>query len=89
MQKARDIYGAESAQMTFAKSSLNVLWEELRKTADTNHDDIISMNEWINLLRRSESDILPKWLQDYCGYMFKLFDVSGTTLHFFFLTKKC
>uniref|UniRef100_A0A0N5AQ03 EF-hand domain-containing protein n=1 Tax=Syphacia muris TaxID=451379 RepID=A0A0N5AQ03_9BILA len=76
-KKARDIYGADSAQMTFAKSSLAVLWEGLRKTADTNHDDIISQNEWIELLHHTDTEHLPKWLQDYCGYMFKLFDVSA------------
>ena len=38
VRKARDIYGAESAQVQFAKKSLESLWEGLCKLADA--DDV-------------------------------------------------
>ena len=42
-QKVRDIYGAESAQMTYAKESLNALWEGLMQLADKNKDEVIQL----------------------------------------------
>lgn len=77
LRRARDIYGAESAQMSFAKNSLSALWEGLCATADSNKDKIISIDEWVNLLHGTDANHAPKWLDDYATYMFKLFDVSA------------
>ncbi len=36
MQKVRDIYGADSKQMTYARESMKSLWQGLCAIADTN-----------------------------------------------------
>lgn len=43
LQKVRDIYGAESAQMSYAKESLNALWDGLMQLADKNKDEVITL----------------------------------------------
>lgn len=43
LQKVRDIYGAESVQVSFAKKSLEALWEGLCKIADSDDDQLISI----------------------------------------------
>ncbi|CAD6195730.1 unnamed protein product [Caenorhabditis auriculariae] len=75
-KKVRDIYGAESVQTEFAKQSLSALWEGLCKLADSDKDQLISIDEWIGLLAKFVHKTEPKWFKDYQNYMFKLFDVS-------------
>lgn len=52
IQKVRDIYGAESVQWDFARQALAALWEGLCKMADADHDQLISLNEWITTLEK-------------------------------------
>lgn len=75
-QKVRDIYGAESVQTGFAKKSLAALWEGLCSIADADKDQLISIDEWIGLLKKTDAKTEPKWFKDYQNFMFKLFDVS-------------
>jgi len=77
LKKVRDIYGAESQQMDYARKSMKALWEGLCKMADTNHDDIVSLDEWITLLKNVDQKNEPKWFSEYLTFMFKLFDVSA------------
>jgi hypothetical protein len=82
-KKVRDIYGAESAQMTYAKSSLKALWEGLVNIADKDKNKIITIDEWIQLLKAqdpSNPKSEPKWFNDYLTFLFKLFDVSEDAL---------
>lgn len=76
-QKVRDIYGAESTQMTYARESMKALWDGLLKIADKNKDQRIQLDEWIQVLKSSDPKNQSKWLNEYLIYMFKLFDVSG------------
>ena len=76
----REIYGAESDQMGYARKSMKALWEGLCKIADTNKDDIVQLDEWITLLKNVDPKNEPKWFNEYLTFMFKLFDVSGTLL---------
>jgi len=73
----RDIYGAESDQMKFAKSSMKSLWEGLVGMADSNKDEVIQLDEWVEVLKKSNMQTQPKWFHDYMMFMFKLFDVSA------------
>lgn len=79
-RKVRDIYGAESAQMTYARHSMKALWEGLLAIADRNHDKVITIDEWIVLLKEQHPDNPKKgespWFKDYMTFMFRLFDVS-------------
>ena len=68
----RDIYGSESEQMKYAKSSMKALWEGLLGEADKNKDNIISLDEWISMLANSKEHDPPKWFIDYLTYMFKV-----------------
>ncbi|ETN83398.1 hypothetical protein NECAME_07407 [Necator americanus] len=76
VRKVRDIYGAESVQTAYAKKTLAALWEGLCKLADADEDQLISIDEWINLLRKAEHTKERKWFDEYERFMFKLFDVS-------------
>ncbi|UMM18877.1 hypothetical protein L5515_014741 [Caenorhabditis briggsae] len=76
VKKVRDIYGAESVQTDFAKKSLAALWEGLCSIADADKDQLISIDEWIGLLKKTNAQTEPKWFKDYQNFMFKLFDVS-------------
>ncbi|CAI4223907.1 unnamed protein product [Auanema sp. JU1783] len=76
VRKVRDIYGAESVQTQFARNSLAALWEGLCKLADADDDQLISIDEWIHLLKKVNPKDEPKWFKDYSNFMFKLFDVS-------------
>ncbi|KAH7727084.1 Protein CEX-1 [Aphelenchoides avenae] len=82
VRKVRDVYGAESVQMSYARKSLNALFEGLCKLADNDGDQQISVEEWVNLLKRiykkqNDKGDDPKWFNDYRSFLFKLFDVSG------------
>lgn len=55
LQKVREVYGAESVQINYARKSLEALWKGLCKIADINRDNLISIDEWIQLLRRVKS----------------------------------
>lgn len=39
-------------------------------------DQLISIDEWINLLRKAQEKKEQKWFDEYERFMFKLFDVS-------------
>lgn len=80
MRQARNIYGASSEQAKYAREATNKLWEGLKREADTNHDEKISIFEWIDLLKMAEKNPEDPWFNDYQGFMFKLFDVSGDAL---------
>ncbi|GMT16797.1 hypothetical protein PFISCL1PPCAC_8094 [Pristionchus fissidentatus] len=75
-RKVREIYGAESAQWDFARQALAALWEGLCKMADADHDQLISLNEWIGTLGKIDQKHPQKWFADYRNFMFQLFDVS-------------
>jgi len=77
VRQVRDIYGAESDQMQFAKNSMKALWEGLLKVADQDKNEVISVDEWVNVLKTTNPKNEAKWFHDYMTYMFKLFDVSG------------
>jgi hypothetical protein len=66
-------------QISYARKSLENLWKGLCKVADINRDSLISLDEWVQVLRKvAVKDKDPKkWLDDYAIFMFKLFDVSG------------
>ncbi|VDM75661.1 unnamed protein product [Strongylus vulgaris] len=63
-------------QTEYAKKTLAALWEGLCKLADADKDQLISIDEWINLLRKSKNNNERKWFDEYERFMFKLFDVS-------------
>ena len=75
-RKVREIYGADSTQMSLAKKQLKLLWEELLKIADKNADRKISLNEWVNMFAGHDPKHQEAWYLDYATFMFKLFDVS-------------
>uniref|UniRef100_A0AC35U6Y3 EF-hand domain-containing protein n=1 Tax=Rhabditophanes sp. KR3021 TaxID=114890 RepID=A0AC35U6Y3_9BILA len=80
VRKVRDIYGAESSQMGYARKTMEALFNGLCAAADQNKDKMISLDEWITLLRtayRETDKAIPKWFDDYQHFMFKLFDVSA------------
>uniref|UniRef100_A0A914DDK4 EF-hand domain-containing protein n=1 Tax=Acrobeloides nanus TaxID=290746 RepID=A0A914DDK4_9BILA len=78
VRRVRDIYGAESVQLSYAKKSMEALWQGLCKLADSDSDQLISLNEWVNLLKKVDikQRTEPTWFNDYSNFMFKLFDVS-------------
>jgi len=76
-RKVRDIYGAESAQMDYAKESLNALWEGLIQLADKDKNEVITLDEWVNALKSTNGKMESTWFINYMTYMFKLFDVSA------------
>lgn len=68
---------------------MEALWQGLCKAADADRDKLISLEEWVGLLRdvMKKHDEHPKWLDDYQCFMFKLFDVSGEfSLNYFLKT---
>jgi len=76
VHRARNIYGAESVQMGFAKESLAALWEGLCKLADADNDQKITIDEWLSVLDKVDPKNEPQWFNNYSSFMFKLFDVS-------------
>jgi len=76
-RKVRDIYGAESAQMTYAKESLNALWDGLLQLADKDKNEVVTLDEFINALKTTNEKMDSPWFNNYLTYMFKLFDVSA------------
>ncbi|TMS35820.1 hypothetical protein L596_003134 [Steinernema carpocapsae] len=78
--EVRNIYGAESEQARFAKKTMEALFEGLCEIADKDHNKLISIHEWIDMLKRVNSDVKknePKWFTHYLTFLFKLFDVSA------------
>lgn len=51
-QKVREVYGVESIQNNYARKSLESLWKGLCKTVGINSGNIISLDEWVQLLRK-------------------------------------
>ncbi|KAJ1350602.1 hypothetical protein KIN20_006428 [Parelaphostrongylus tenuis] len=76
VRKIREVYGADSEQIKFARQTLAALWEGLCSLADVNEDQLISIEEWVNLLRNSDLKNEKKWFNEYERFMFQLFDVS-------------
>ncbi|KAI6196951.1 Calcium-binding protein [Aphelenchoides besseyi] len=77
-KRVREVYGEQSVQMLYAEKTLKALWKGLCKAADANRDNLISLDEWIRLLKSvNVQEKLPPWLEKYEKFMFKLFDVSG------------
>jgi Ca2+-binding EF-hand superfamily protein len=76
-KKVKDIYGADSEQMTLAKSCLHTLWDVLQQKADRNKDKVIDMAEWEDVLKTHDPEHESSWFQKYCQFLFKLFDVSA------------
>ncbi|WKX96842.1 hypothetical protein Q1695_012915 [Nippostrongylus brasiliensis] len=76
LRKVREVYGTESVQTEYAKKTMTALWEGLCKQADSDQDKLISIEEWIRLLKVSASKNEHKWFHEYEHFMFKLFDVS-------------
>jgi hypothetical protein len=92
LQHVRDIYGAQSEQMKYARNSMKALWEGLKKVgcqvcscpecvgvqeADKNNDELITIEEWIQIIRGTDPKHENPWFMEYLTFMFKLFDVSG------------
>ncbi|KAI6184028.1 hypothetical protein M3Y97_00552100 [Aphelenchoides bicaudatus] len=78
IRKVREVYGVESIQNRYARKTLESLWSGLCKTVGIGRESIISLDEWVQLLRKvNKNEKEPKWLDDYQAFMFKLFDVSG------------
>uniref|UniRef100_A0A7E4UWF6 EF-hand domain-containing protein n=1 Tax=Panagrellus redivivus TaxID=6233 RepID=A0A7E4UWF6_PANRE len=79
LKKVREIYGAESVQTSYARKTMEALWKGLQKLADSDADNLITIDEWIGLLKKVDlkNRTEPQWFDDYCHFMFKLFDVSG------------
>ena len=71
-------------QYTYARKTLEALWRGLCRLADMDNDELITMDEWIRLMRKSMHDIEAQhfdeiqfhWFNEYQNFMFKLFDVS-------------
>ncbi|CAJ0607342.1 unnamed protein product [Cylicocyclus nassatus] len=80
IRKVKDIYGAESEQTDFARKTLTTLWENLCKTADSDNDQSVSIDEWIKFLKSSTKSEEMQWFTDYRTFMFQLFDVSCDNL---------
>jgi len=76
-KKVKEIYGADSEQMRMAKSCLQALWDGLLSMADRNKDKVITIDEWIQLMKAQDPKKESKWFDDYMAFMFKLFDVSA------------
>eukprot|EP01083_Nonionella_stella_P101552 287983_1 len=77
VRQVRDIYGAQSEQMKYARSSMKTLWEALKKEADKNSDELIQVDEWVQILKGTDPKHENPWFLEYMGFMFKLFDVSA------------
>ncbi|KAK0395938.1 hypothetical protein QR680_001498 [Steinernema hermaphroditum] len=80
VREVRNIYGAESEQSSYAKKTMEALFQGLCKIADKDHDKLISIFEWIDLLKKVSADVKknePKWFIEYLTFLFKLFDVSA------------
>uniref|UniRef100_A0A1I7YZJ8 EF-hand domain-containing protein n=1 Tax=Steinernema glaseri TaxID=37863 RepID=A0A1I7YZJ8_9BILA len=80
VREVRNIYGAESEQSSYAKKTMEALFEGLCKIADKDNDQLISIFEWIDLLKKVSANVKksePKWFIEYLTFLFKLFDVSA------------
>ena len=58
---------------------MEALWKGLCRAADSDKNEQILIDEWINLLKPVDikNRTEPKWFDDYNKFMFKLFDVAG------------
>jgi hypothetical protein len=45
--------------------------------ADKNNDELITIEEWIQIIRGTDPKHENPWFMEYLTFMFKLFDVSG------------
>ncbi|KAE9551630.1 hypothetical protein FO519_005158 [Halicephalobus sp. NKZ332] len=79
LKKVREVYGAESVQTSYARKSMEALWKGLQEIATTGSSELITIADWIDLLKKVDykNRTEPKWFDDYSDFMFKLFDVSG------------
>jgi len=50
------------------------IWEKLRVFADTNKDNVVSRDEWLNMWTEPLND---EWKKLYMDFMFRLQDTSG------------
>jgi juvenile hormone diol kinase len=50
------------------------IWEKLRQFADTNKDNVVTRDEWLNLWAQPLNE---EWKQLYMAFMFRLQDTSG------------
>jgi len=80
VRHVRDIYGAQSEQMKYARNSMKALWEGLKLAADKNNDELITIEEWIQIIRGTDPKHENPWFMEYLTFMFKLFDVSDDKL---------
>ena len=78
LRKIREIYGAESKQVGYARKTLDALWEGLQRLADSDGDELVTIEEWIGVLKKvdGKKKDVPKWFSDFKQFMFKLFNVS-------------
>ena len=45
--------------------------------ADKNADELISLEEWVHIIKGTDPKHENPWFMEYLTFMFKLFDVSG------------
>ncbi|XP_025082044.1 calexcitin-2-like [Pomacea canaliculata] len=75
-------WGKNTEQYDKAQSTLDSIWEGLRKYADKNKDNIVTREEWANMwtdtLGKVENgEPFPDWQQQYIEFMFYANDTSG------------
>ncbi|CAH1788357.1 unnamed protein product [Owenia fusiformis] len=73
------------AQQENAMQTLKLIWEGLKKYADDNQDDKVTVEEWFKMwtecLKASkEMSDLPPWQVKYMNFMFDVNDTSGDDL---------
>ncbi|KAI1731209.1 calexcitin-1 [Ditylenchus destructor] len=78
VKNTREIYGRDSKQYNYAKESMQALWSGLCKLADSDANELITLDEWIDLLKKVDlkNRTEPRWFIQYQDFMFKLFDVG-------------
>ena len=64
--------------MGYARKTLEALWEGLQRLADSDGDELVTLEEWVHVLKQVDmkNRTEPKWFNDYMNFMFKLFNVS-------------
>ena len=78
-QNVREIYASDTKRIEYARKSLEALWEGLQRMADSNGDSLVTIEEWIAILKKAnikDQKERPKWFGDYMTFMFRLFNVS-------------
>ena len=66
--------------MRYARNTMKALWDGLKKEADKNNDELISLVEWVTIIKGTDPKHENPWFMEYLTFMFKLFDVSGKLL---------